>query len=84
MFDPIQECPHCGGLINREHFVQFVDEGAVVTMLYCEWCDAGRESMWERVARNVLRLEFYLDYFARTEPESLGKFLAELRARIAA
>ena len=85
MFDSIQQCPRCDGLIDRRHFLAHEDhrDHTLETMLYCEHCDYGIESLWERTG-NGLRLDFTLEYIGSTEPASLRRFIARLRARVAA
>ena len=85
MFDDIQECPHCHGLINREHFARVRDPEApmLTTMFYCDHCRFGWESLWE-TAGNGLHLLFTLTHNGRTEPKSLADFRRRLRNAIAA
>ena len=85
MFDSIQQCPRCDGLIDRRHFLcrENHRDHTLETMLYCEHCDYGVESLWLRTDGSY-ELEFSLEYIGRTEPQSLARFIARLRARVAA
>ena len=69
----LQDCPKCGGCIDRRNFTEVRGIDRVTKMLYCDFCDVGYEA------------EFYddgyvfaLHYSARTEPKNLGRFLQRL------
>ena len=69
----IQECPKCGGCIERNDFAEVRSPDRVLKMLWCEFCGVGFEA------------EFYddgyvfaLDYQMRTEPVNVGRFLQRL------
>jgi len=68
-----QECPKCGGGIDRRNYTEVRGVDRVTKMLYCEFCDVGYEA------------EFYddgyvfaLHYSARIEPVNLGRFLQRM------
>jgi hypothetical protein len=83
-FNDIQQCPRCAGLINREHFVKLEETDCVTTLLYCEHCEFGRESLWEKDADGYLTYAFSLDYFGRTEPQALGRLRERIYHEVAA
>lgn len=83
MFTDRQECLHCGGAIPVEDFAseQLIDND--VTLLHCEFCSMGWETLWER--RGGRRVEqFTVEFSAQSDPVAYGSFLQRLRDRRAA
>lgn len=83
-FNDIQQCPRCSGLINREHFVQMEEWDHVTTMLYCQHCDYGKESLWDKDRDGLLHHNFSLDYVGSSEPQALGRLRERIHGAVAA
>ncbi len=83
-FPDIQECPHCEGLIAREHFAQILcPDGRLITYMYCTHCDWGRETLWEPVHDHCWHESLSVDYSANKDVHKLGGFLRRLRDLVA-
>ena len=76
-----QQCPRCHGLIPTDDFARepIAHLGKEITLLYCDFCQLGIETLWTVTQREHLE-EFSLEYDAR-EPENLGAFKQRLRDR---
>ncbi len=82
MTTTIYECPRCHGAIELEHFAREpLVPAHEVTMLYCDFCDYGWETLWR--VDNGRREEFTLE-FCSDDLLKLGKFLQRLYDRRAA
>jgi hypothetical protein len=85
MIGDFQQCPRCGGAINREHFARepLPHDRKEITLLYCAYCDFGIETLWS-VTDDRHSEEFSLEFDPRKDPVELGKFLQRLHDRRAA
>ena len=81
-FDDVQSCPWCHGLIAREHFAREHLQDSILgdhllTYLYCDYCNAGLETLWA-VCGTHLSEEFSIEYRRAKDPIKLGRFLQRL------
>lgn len=84
----IQQCPHCSGAIPPEcHAVTAprADARGVTreSRTFCDFCGVLRYVLWIRELEGW-RMDFYLDYFRRTEPASFARELEALESLVAA
>lgn len=84
MLNGHQHCPHCHGAIATENFAHevLIGTGREVTLLYCDFCDYGIETLWRVIGTGRLE-EFSLEFNA-AEPTKLGQFQQRLKDRRAA
>lgn len=47
-YEQMCECRNCGSPVNREHFgvLDFRRGGQCTTLVYCEFCEIGWETLW--------------------------------------
>ena len=81
-FDDVQSCPWCHGLIAREHFARdhLTDPilgDHLLTYLYCQYCDAGLETLWAIHGARLIE-EISIEYRRSKDPVKLGRFLQRL------
>ena len=84
MLPEFPNCPRCDGLISREHYATEPLAGHgpdhEVTLIYCEFCRLGRETLWQVHAGRHFE-QFSLDYNQDKDPILFGKFLQRLQDR---
>ena len=73
MTTALQECPRCGGAINRENFAVVEHSDRIDRFMACEFCCVGWE--WSEYPDGEVQP---LDFHERTEPRAFGKFLQRL------
>ena len=65
MLPEFANCPHCHGTLPREHYAREPLEGHgpdhEVTLIYCEFCRFGRETLWQVRDGRPRSLRWYLD-----------------------
>jgi hypothetical protein len=76
------ECPQCQEPVNAEHFAEEDYPTCVVSLLFCEFCNRGWESIWMKVGG--MRSHHMSAEFGADRPTELGKFLQRLKDRCAA
>jgi len=83
LFTSHQECPQCGATLSAEHFAKEVLPKHEVTLLHCEFCSHGWETLWKEQG-GVLHEQYTLEFDAKRDAVDYGKFLQRLKDRRAA
>lgn len=79
-----QVCPRCSGAIDTEHFAAEHLPDNRVTLMYCEFCGVGWETLWMKRGPSWVE-DFSCEFSKASDPVKLGMFLQRLRrARCAA
>lgn len=79
----IQQCPMCHGCVNIENNVVQELGDSEIGYLYCEFCQTGWETLWERVT-NGFQLKINVAYSASKDSVKLGMFLQRMKDAVAA
>jgi len=79
-----QQCPVCHGAVNIENSVTEDLGEHEVTYLYCDFCQTGWETLWQRVKGGALELKLNVTYRARDDALKLGMFLQRMKDAVAA
>lgn len=75
-----QHCPRCSGAINVEHCAAELLINTRVTLLYCEFCGVGWETLWNQRGTSWVE-DFSCEFSREKDPVALGKFLQRLKDR---
>ncbi len=73
----IKQCPRCSGYCNREHYAEEPIRDGKITLLYCEFCRRGWETVF-RLDGDQYVYDFHAEH-SSDRPIELGKFLQRLK-----
>lgn len=80
----IQQCPTCHGCVDIEHnVVQELGE-IEIGYLYCEFCQIGWETLWQRVKGGDFELKIRATFSASKDAVKLGMFIQRMKDAVAA
>ena len=80
-----QECPRCQGALPTEHCAcEDLPPLHAVTLMYCDFCGIGTETLWKRDTLGRMHEEFSVECDRSKNPVDLGKLLQRLKDRRAA